>query len=182
MKKLSFLTVAAMALMFMSCGNSAKSNGTAGEGKDSLAVDSITADSVCADSTSKVAEAAVSPLQDEEKIKAFLQDFYEKYIFNMKKSDVTYEEAVQASCTAKMQKYLEGQYEYECMDAPCYDTACFRTGNQDGPSNESKVLKITSEGEGCYKVTFLDMGISGSAKINFVVEDGVAKMDAVKRL
>lgn len=172
MKKTKIFTVAMMALVLMSCGNATKSNDVAGDTKDTLSVDSV---------QSQPDSVVVSPLKDEAKVKAFLQDFYDKYVFQTQKGNLTYEEAVQKFCTSKLQKYLSDKYEYECTDAPCYDQTSFRSDAQDGPSEEYKVVEITSEGEDWYKVTFLDMGNQGSAKIHCVAEGDTLKMDEIKR-
>ncbi len=41
----------------------------------------------------------------------------------------------------------------------------FRTGYQDGPSQESSLKNIKSLGKGWYKVTYSDMGIDGSTDV-----------------
>lgn len=172
MNKLKLFTAILMATSFMSCENMNKGKGSANSA-DSLSADSCKTDTVI---------AAASPLQDENQVKKYLQDFYEKYIFNIQKTDSSFEEAVQASCTPKLQKYLESQYEYECENGPCYAQTCFRSDAQDGPSEEYKVVDIKSEGDGWFKVQFIDMGIRDSVNILCVADGNQIKMDDIKRI
>lgn len=172
MRKNKIFTVAMMAFALMSCGNATKSNDVAEGTKDTLSVDSV---------QSQPDSVVVSPLKDEAKVKAFLQDFYDKYVFQTQKGKLTYEEAVQTFCTPELQKYLSDKYEYECTDGPCYDQTSFRSDAQDGPSEEYKVVEIIPEGEDWYKVTFLDMGNRGSVKIHCVAEGDALKMSEIKK-
>lgn len=113
----------------------------------------------------------------EAKVKTFLTDFYEKYIFNTKKSSLSFEEAVQKSCTKALQQYLQEQYEYECESGPCYEMSCFLTGNQDGESEVSKLLRVESYGGDWYKVVYVEMGTVGTTYVHCVVDNGALKMD-----
>ena len=74
MRKNKIFTVAMMAFALMSCGNATKSNDVAEGTKDTLSVDSV---------QSQPDSVVVSPLEDEAKVKAFLQDFYDKYVLNI---------------------------------------------------------------------------------------------------
>lgn len=113
----------------------------------------------------------------EAKVKAFLTDFYDKYIFNTKKASLSFEEAVQKSCTKALQQYLQEQYEYECESGPCYEMSCFLTGNQDGESEVSKLLRVESYGGDWYKVVYVEMGTVGTTYVHCVVDNGTLKMD-----
>lgn len=126
---------------------------------------------------SLVVTEAQNPLLAEAKVKAFLTDFYDKYIFNTKKSSLSFEEAVQKSCTKALQEYLQEQYEYECESGPCYEISCFLTGNQDGESEVSKLLRVESYGGDWYKVVYVEMGTVGTTYVHCVVDNGVLKMD-----
>lgn len=124
---------------------------------------------------------AQSPLQDSQKVQAFLKSFYNKYLFETLKADMTFEKAVQTYCTKSLQKYLSEQYEYECPDNACYERSCFLSGAQDGPSEESKLIRIESKGNDWYMVVFMDMGNIANTYIHCVVEGGKLKMDKVTR-
>lgn len=113
-------------------------------------------------------------------VKAFLKNFYNKYIFKTQKADMSFEEAVQKSCTKALQKHLQDAYEYECEDGPCYAEGCFLSGLQDGPSEVSKLISIVPAGNNWYKVTYLDMGNKATTRIHCILESGKLKMDKIK--
>lgn len=117
---------------------------------------------------------------DATQVKTFLKNFYNKYIFKTQKADLSFEEAVQASCTKALQKYLQDAYEYECEDGPCYAEGCFLSGLQDGPSEVSKLISVVPAGNNWYKVTYLDMGNKATTRIHCIIEGGKLKMDKIK--
>lgn len=186
MKVLKVLSVAVLALVVASCGK--KSDGATPENSSASTNDStITAspDSssavqpASADTlTSSATEQSASP--DAAQVESFLKDFYSKYIFKTKKSNMSFEEAVQASCTKALQKHLQDAYEYECEDGPCYAETCFLSGLQDGPSEVSKLIRVVPADDSWYKVTYLDMGNKATTRIHCILEDGKLKMDKIK--
>ena len=103
----------------------------------------------------------------------FIKDFYANYVFGAK----NYVPAVKKHCTAKLQKQLKDNYEY---DSEGYAIWNFRTGMQDGPSDISKVTSVTALGNGLYKVNFIDMGIKGNRTLKIIDVNGTLKFDAIK--
>ena len=99
--------------------------------------------------------------------------FFASYVFGTK----NYVPAVKKHCTAKLQKQLKDNYEY---DGEGYAIWNFRTGMQDGPSDISKVTSVTALGNGLYKVNFIDMGIKGNRTLKIIDVNGTLKFDAIK--
>ena len=97
----------------------------------------------------------------------------QNYVFGAK----NYVPAVKKHCTAKLQKQLKDNYEY---DGEGYAIWNFRTGMQDGPSDISKVTSVTALGNGLYKVNFIDMGIKGNRTLKIIDVNGTLKFDAIK--
>lgn len=115
---------------------------------------------------------------DTESVATFLKAFYARYVFNAE----SMEKIANDVCTPKLLKYLEKEYDYDCMEEPCYAMWCFRTGMQDGPSDVSKVTDVTAENDGWFKVSYLDMGNEGVTRIRFIMTHGKYKMDEVVRV
>ena len=106
-----------------------------------------------------------SPKVDNTKTIQFIKDFYANYVFGAK----NYVPAVKKHCTAKLQKQLKDNYEYDGEG-----------GMQDGPSDISKVTSVTALGNGLYKVNFIDMGIKGNRTLKIIDVNGTLKFDAIK--
>lgn len=115
---------------------------------------------------------------DTESVATFLKAFYARYVFNAE----SMEKIANDVCTPKLLKYLEKEYDYDCMEEPCYAMWCFRTGMQDGPSDVRKVTDVTAENDGWFKVSYLDMGNEGVTRIRFIMTHGKYKMDEVVRV
>ncbi len=115
---------------------------------------------------------------DTESVATFLKAFYARYVFNAE----SMEKIANDVCTPKLLKYLEKEYDYDCMEEPCYAMWCFRTGMQDGPSDVRKVTGVTAENDGWFKVSYLDMGNEGVTRIRFIMTHGKYKMDEVVRV
>lgn len=115
---------------------------------------------------------------DTESVATFLKAFYARYVFNAE----SMERIANDVCTPKLLKYLEKEYDYDCMEEPCYAMWCFRTGMQDGPSDVRKVTDVTAENDGWFKVSYLDMGNEGVTRIRFIMTHGKYKMDEVVRV
>lgn len=115
---------------------------------------------------------------DTESVATFLKAFYARYVFDAE----SIEKIANDVCTPKLLKYLEKEYDYDCMEEPCYAMWCFRTGMQDGPSDVRKVTEVIAENDGWFKVSYLDMGNKGVSRIHFIMADGKYKMDEVVRV
>lgn len=115
---------------------------------------------------------------DAESVATFLKAFYARYVFDAE----SMEKIANDVCTPKLLKYLEKEYDYDCMEEPCYAMWCFRTGMQDGPSDVSKVTEVIAENDGWFKVSYLDMGNEGVTRIRFIMTHGKYKMDEVVRV
>lgn len=94
--------------------------------------------------------------------------FYARFVFDGESMD----RVASDICTPKLLKYLEKQYDYDCLEAPCYAIWCFRTDMQDGPSDVSKVTDVIHENDGWFEVSYLDMGNEGVTRIHFIMQDG----------
>lgn len=115
---------------------------------------------------------------DIESVATFLKAFYAHYVFDAE----SIEQIANDVCTPKLLRYLKEQYDYDCMEGPCYAMWCFRTGMQDGPSDVSKVTEVIAENDGWFKVSYLDMGNEGVTRIRFIMTHGKYKMDEVVRV
>lgn len=115
---------------------------------------------------------------DAESVTTFLKAFYAHYVFDAE----SMEKIANDVCTPKLLKYLEKEYDYDCMEEPCYAMWCFRTSMQDGPSDVSKVTEVIAENDGWFKVSYLDMGNKGVSRIRFIMTHGKYKMDEVVRV
>lgn len=104
----------------------------------------------------------------------FLVNFYTNVIFG----NGSIVELVNNS-TPKLLQELKDAYDYECDQGDCYAIWCFRTGFQDGPSDESKVNSVIYLGNNWFKVNYVDMGHVASTKIKFVGVEGVLLMDEI---
>ena len=102
---------------------------------------------------------------DNAKVIQFIKDFYANYVFGEK----NYIPTVKKHCTAKLQKQLKDNYEYDGEGYAIWD---FRTGAQDGPSDVCKVTSVAVLANGFYKVDFIDMGIKGNRTLKIVNENG----------
>lgn len=154
MKKILFLPLVMALLMICACGNK---TGGATDGTDSTAIlDSIAqADSLQrADSIRKADSTAVT---------AYLTSLYD-LVLNQKGNGAE----LTSHFSASVKKRLVAANEY---DDGGMNLAELRTGNQDGPSNKSKLTGITRDGE-WYVVSYSDMGTSGSTRLKAEVSDG----------
>lgn len=183
MKKIFYLSFIALAMF--SCGQKTSDNAADQAQADSLAqadsiaradslaqADSIAkADSVAkADSIAKAKAKAANEVDDAEAI-AFVTDMFNRQKFESNSF-------LNANCTSKMLSKLRAQNEY---DDGGYATWLFRSEAQDGPSNVTKIISVTPQGNGWYKYSFYDMGVKGTNKIKLVKKGGSLKIDDVKR-
>ena len=103
----------------------------------------------------------------------FVEAFYARYVFGT--DDPA--EAIRRHCSPELQRQLHEHYGY---DDDGYAVWMFRTGLQDGPENRSEVSAVTPQGEGLYKVNFIDMGTPGSRTLKIIVARGTLIIDAIK--
>lgn len=113
--------------------------------------------------------------EDDDFVSMTLEEFYNTYVFGNK----DFSKIAKKVCTPRLLQYLKDGYEYECEDGECYAVWLFRSGNQDGPSDECRVLRITDEGDGWVCVSFIDMGITDATFIRFVPYNGQKLMDEI---
>ena len=106
--------------------------------------------------------------KDQNQVKAFLQELYDKYVFGNEEF-CDFEEIVE-HFSPKILTKLRNEFEY---DGGGYAVWLFRTGAQDGPEDKSEVISISTEGDGWYTVSFSDMGIKGSCRFQAKIVDGI---------
>ena len=106
-----------------------------------------------------------------------LETFYNDYVFGNK----DFSNIAKTICTPRLLQQLKDAYEYECESGDCYAIWLFRSGNQDGISNVSKVISVTDEGEGWNKVVYLDMGIEGATYIRLIEYGEIQLIDEIRR-
>lgn len=106
-----------------------------------------------------------------------LEEFYNYYVFGNK----DFSNIAQTTCTPRLLQQLKEAYEYECESGDCYAMWLFRSGNQDGISNESGVRSVTNEGDGWFKVSYIDMGIEGATYIRLIQYGEVQLIDEIRR-
>lgn len=148
MNKILFLPLAMALLAVCACGN--KTGGAADDADSAAILDSIAQ----ADSLQKADSAAVT---------AFLTSLYD-LVLNQKGNETE----LTSHFSAEVKKRLVAANEY---DEGGMNLAELRTGNQDGPSNKSKLTGIARDGE-WYVVSYSDMGTPGSTRLKAEVNDG----------
>lgn len=104
-----------------------------------------------------------------------LEEFYNDYVFGNK----DFSRIANKVCTPRLLQYLKDAYEYECENGECYAMWLFRSGNQDGTSDECRVVNVKDEGDGWVGVLFIDMGITDTVYIRFVSYNGQKLMDEI---
>lgn len=102
--------------------------------------------------------ACTQPTEDKE----FIRDMYEKCL---------YEEYsfLEQHCSKGLLEKLSEEYDYE---GDGYAVWLFRSGAQDGPSQEHVMTSIEDEGNGWYRYTAIDMGITFTKRIRISHESG----------
>lgn len=151
MKKLIFLASAlSLLLMVGACGN--KSTATADAVDSTAILDSIHR----ADSIQKA---------DSQTVVDYLGQLYDLVLNNKG----NYNELT-SHFADNVKKRLVEANEFDDGSMALYE---LRTGEQDGPSNVSKVTGIAQE-DGWYVVSYTDMGTPGSTKLKVEVSDGKA--------
>ena len=82
-------------------------------------------------------------------------------------------------CTKRMLKVLRVCFDLDCDYGDCYAGWVFRSGMQDGPSEEYGIIKIKPTGNGWYSYEFYDMGIHSSNSIKVIKKDGILLIDGL---
>ncbi len=86
---------------------------------------------------------------------------------------------LEANCTPKLLKKLSADYDYDGGGYAGWD---FRSDAQDGPSEVTRIIKVTPLGDFWYRYDYYDMGIRGANKVKLVEQNGKLLFDAVRRL
>ena len=129
----------------------------------------------CAATAADVSSAVRVAKSDGDKdVVVFLKTLYGSYVFGGDDFSLL----AHKYCTDRLREQLAAAYDYDCPEGEeCYATWLFRSGAQDGPSDECRLKTIVKLKHGWYRVKFVDMGIEGSVKIKFVRSNGVLMMD-----
>lgn len=163
-----------IATLFLAACNG-KQNSNAAE-QDSI----IQKDTIIQQDTITEQKTEQSQTLNEADVKDSIRKFYNTYVLGSTSLD---DATARRYCTLNFCNSLKAAYTDEyCDGEPGYALWLLRTGAQDGPSDDSRVVDIVNSGTDAYEVTYLDMGISGKSLVRIVVEDGKPKMDSVKRL
>ena len=105
----------------------------------------------------------------------FIERFYADCVFGEHEDPHS---VTERSCTEKLRKRLRATYAAE-YDGEGYAIWLFRSGAQDGPSDESRVTSVIRLGKGLYRVELIDMGIEGSRTLKLVTRDGKLFFDEI---
>lgn len=168
MKNISFIALCCATILFLGCKDSNKQEGTWQQEGESEA---MTTDTVVIEQDNSMNDRSQkTSVQQEELIK----DFYAKYVFGRKPLK---EDILSHYCTERLINKLQQDYEYE---GGGYAVWNFRTGNQDGPSHESRITSIKVISPIVLEVHFIDMGTEGSHKIHFRPDGATYKMDEIE--
>lgn len=92
----------------------------------------------------------------------FIRDMYEKVLYE----DYGF---LEKHCTEGLLTKLSEAYDYE---GDGYAVWKFRSGAQDGPSNEHSVISIEDQGNGWYRYVAMDMGLTFTKRIRLSHEGG----------
>ena len=98
--------------------------------------------------------------------KDFISDMYENSLYE----DYSF---LEKHCSKSLLAKLSDEYDY---DGEGYAVWKFRSGAQDGPSNEHAIISIEDEGDGWYRYTAKDMGIIFTKRIRLSHEGGKTKI------
>lgn len=102
--------------------------------------------------------ACTKPSDDKE----FIRSMYEESLYE----DYTF---LEQHCSKDLIEKLSEEYDYE---GGGYAVWKFRSGAQDGPSNEHALKSIDDEGDGWYRYTAIDMGITFTKRIKLSHKGG----------
>lgn len=85
-------------------------------------------------------------------------------------------EFLENNCSAGLLQRLSNEYDY---DGGGYAVWLFRSGMQDGPTNESRILEIEQLGDGWYRYKALDMGHFFDKYIKLSLSGSEQKVEAL---
>ena len=105
----------------------------------------------------------------------WVSDFYTNYVFNDYIEDYGF---IDQYCTAQLKQELRDAYEY---DGEGYALWLFRSGFQDGPSDECYITGVTDLGNGWFSIAMVDMGNEAERIVEIVDEDGFLKFNAIEQ-
>lgn len=94
--------------------------------------------------------------------KEFIRNMYENVLYE----DYAF---LQQNCSEGLLTKLSDAYDY---DGDGYAVWLFRSDAQDGPSNEHRIIGIEDQGDGWYRYTAVDMGITFRKRIRISHENG----------
>ena len=107
----------------------------------------------------------------------FLKDFYNNYVFYGAK-ELTPAIAEKYLTKTLAQKLID-DYPYD-VDGDCYAVWELRSGFQDGPTNESKIMSVKKLSGDNYEVKIKDMGIVGTINLQITkYEEGVYRINNI---
>ena len=99
----------------------------------------------------------------------FIRDMYENVLYE----DYGF---LEKHCSESLLDKLSAAYDY---DGEGYAVWEFRSGAQDGPSNEHAVISIEDEGDGWYRYTAVDMGITFRKRIKISHKGGKTMVEDI---
>lgn len=136
-----------------------------GQPTETSTSDGIVADSVVQKVDNDINDSLKAELERAgiEDLDGAIEDFFTE-VFNERYYDDN--AFVEKYCTEKLKKKLKEEFDYEGEEG--YATWKFRGDAQDGPSEEYKLTKFVSEGNGWYKYDFIDLGNKGSRRIKVI--------------
>lgn len=109
--------------------------------------------------------------------KGMIQEFYETFVLDTEELN---DDMARKFCTEKMVRILHEEYDKEYADGGGMAVWKFRSGRQDGPSSESRVVEIIATGDKQYEVNYLDMGLRCTSRITTAIDNGIVKIDHVQ--
>lgn len=132
------------------------------------------ADSIArADSIAKADSIANVAKMIEEQAPVKIKEFYDKFVFGTTTLD---DENIKEYCTEKLIKNLHDAYEN-------IDNAIMKFRNEGpiGNSDGQFLTDVERLGDGKFKACYIDWGVSQSAILTVVVEDGKVLMDEIEK-
>lgn len=82
-------------------------------------------------------------------------------------------------CTNRMLNKLRREYEY---DGDGYAVWLFRSGAQDGPSDEYRIISVAPEENNWYTYSYYDMGIKGINRVKIIKDGDILKIDDIETI
>ncbi|MDE6416582.1 MAG: hypothetical protein K2K68_06115 [Duncaniella sp.] len=146
---------------FTSCSNSSQ------QSKENVETDSVSA-------TETYVEIEEAPDNNFEQLQAAARKIM-SLALNIGQNSDDFEKSVIAECTSSFIKALENENEFDDGGLPWY---VLRTMEQEGPEFQSSIVSITAEGDNAVVVEYLDMGLKGKTKLEFVKDGDTYKVNS----